>query len=284
MDARNRLAAAELERRWNEKLEEIEITKQRLSGLNGNRYSLSSEEEAQIRSMGESFDEVWQSDRCPSELKKMIFRTVIEEIIVHSDANKKTLQFTIHWKGGIHTQLEIERPRSATQTATSMEALEIIRRMAVRNGDDQIASVLNRLGYTTGKVKRWNQNRVATARRNHSIPGQRRAPPDPERVSFNEAARLCGVSHHSIERLVEAGLLKREQAAPRAPWEIRRADLDASRCVASSNGSVGQASSFCRGIARKISLICSLKIKQMIMTGIMSEGSAAASGPRYEGC
>jgi hypothetical protein len=39
-----------------------------------------------------------------------------------------------------------------------MEALEIIRRMAVRYGDDQIASVLNRLGYSTGKGKRWNQN------------------------------------------------------------------------------------------------------------------------------
>jgi len=30
-----------------------------------------------------------------------------------------------------------------------------------------------------------------------------------------------------IERLVQAGLLKRDQATPRAPWEIRRADLDA---------------------------------------------------------
>jgi hypothetical protein len=29
-----------------------------------------------------------------------------------------------------------------------------------------------------------------------------------------------------MARLVEAGLLKREQAAPRAPWEICRADLD----------------------------------------------------------
>jgi hypothetical protein len=28
-------------------------------------------------------------------------------------------------------------------------------------------------------------------------------------------------------RLVEVGLLNREQAAPRAPWEIRRSDLDA---------------------------------------------------------
>jgi hypothetical protein len=108
-----------------------------------------------------------------------------------------------------------------------MEALEIIRRMAIRHGDDQIASVLNRLGYSTGKGNRWNQNRVATARKNHSIAGQKRALPDPERISLNEAARLCGVSHRSIERLVEAGLLNREQAAPRAPWEIRRSDLDA---------------------------------------------------------
>jgi DNA invertase Pin-like site-specific DNA recombinase len=226
VDARNRLAAGELEHRWNEKLEEVEITKQRLSSLNGNRHSLSSEDEEHIRYMGERFGELWQSDRCPSELKKMIFRTVMEEIIVRSDAEKKLLQFTIHWKGGTHTQIEIERPRPATETATSLEALDIIRRMAIRSGDDQIASVLNRLGYSTGKEKRWNQIRVATARRNHSIPGQRRAAPDPESISLSEAARLCGVSHHTIERLVEAGLLKREQAAPRAPWEIRRADLD----------------------------------------------------------
>lgn len=226
VDARNRLAAAELERRWNEKLQEIEAVQQQLGCLEGERYSLSPEGEAKILSMGENFAEVWHSDRCPPTLKKMIFRTVIEEIIARTDPKKETLHFTIHWKGGVHTRLEMDRPRSATETATPMEALEIIRRMAVRHGDDQIASVLNRLGYCTGKGNRWNQNRVATARKNHSIAGQKRAVPDPERVSLNEAARLCGVSHRSIERLVEAGLLNREQAAPRAPWEIRRSDLD----------------------------------------------------------
>jgi DNA invertase Pin-like site-specific DNA recombinase len=227
VDARNRLAAAELERRWNEKLEEIETTRQQLSGLEGKSHSLSSEEEAEILSMGENFADVWHSDRCVPTLKKMIFRTAIEEIIVRTDATNKTLQFTIHWKGGVHTQLEMDRPRSATETSTPMEALEVIRRMAVRHGDDQIASVLNRMGCATGKGNRWNQNRVATARKNHSIAGQRRALADPDRVSLNEAARFCGVSHRSIERLVEAGFLQREQAAPRAPWEIRRSDLNA---------------------------------------------------------
>jgi DNA invertase Pin-like site-specific DNA recombinase len=226
VDARNRLAAAELERRWNEKLQEIEKVQQQLASLAEQQHSLSLEEEARILSMGENFAKVWNSEHCPPRLKKMIFRSVIEEIIAHTDPQKETLHFTIHWKGGVHTQLEMNRPRSATATATPMEALEIIRRMAVRHGDDQIASVLNRLGYSTGKGNRWNQNRVATARKNHTIVGQRRALPDPDRVSLNEAARLCRVSHRSLERLVEAGLLNREQTAPRAPWEIRRADLN----------------------------------------------------------
>jgi hypothetical protein len=227
VDARNRLAAGELERRWNEKLEEIEAVKQRLASLDAERYSLSPEEEIRIRSMGDHFAGVWQSDHCPPTLKKMIFRTTIEEIVVRADQDKKTLELVIHWKGGVHTQLTMERPRSATETATPMEALEIIRSMAVRYGDDQIASVLNRRGYSTGKGMRWNQTRVATARRNHSIAGQKRALPDPQRVSLSQAARICGVSHRTIERLVEAGLLRHEQVTPRAPWEIHRNDLDA---------------------------------------------------------
>jgi hypothetical protein len=107
----------------------------------------------------------------------MIFRTALEEIVVRADKPSNTLHFTLHWKGGVHTEVEMERPRSAAETSTPMEALEIIRRMAVRHGDDQIASVLNRLGYRTGKGKRWNQNRVATAR----------VPVQPERESGRSA-------------------------------------------------------------------------------------------------
>src|SRR5260370_2539209 len=140
----------------------------------------------------------------------MIFRTAIEEIIVRTDQDKKNLELVIHWEGGGHEEMEMERPRSVTEGGTPMEALEIIGRMAVRYGDDQIASVLNRRGYSTGKGKRWNQIRVATARRNHSIAGQKRALHDPERVSFSEAARISVVSHHTIQSLAKAGHLQRQ--------------------------------------------------------------------------
>src|SRR5579864_5345449 len=61
VDARNRLVAADLERRWNEKLEEIATVKERLAHLDGKRCSLSEEEEARIRGMGENFAEIWES-------------------------------------------------------------------------------------------------------------------------------------------------------------------------------------------------------------------------------
>jgi len=112
--------------------------------------------------MGEHFAQVWQSNHCPPTLKKMIFRTAIEEIIVQADQEKKSLELVIHWKGGAHTQFAMERPRSATETATPTEALEIIRRMAIRYGDDQIASVLNRRGYS--RVKECDGIRLAWRR------------------------------------------------------------------------------------------------------------------------
>ena len=151
---------------------------------------------------------------------------MIEEVIA-SDADENTLRFVIHWKGGVHTELTMPRPKSSAAQKTSMESLEIIRKMAVRYGDDQIASVLNRLGHRTGKGLRWNQTRVKTARRNHGIAGQKRAKVDPDILSLSAAAKYCRVSNKSIERLVERGVLPMQQVAPRAPWEIRRADLDA---------------------------------------------------------
>ena len=112
VDARNRLVAGELERRWNEKLEEVETTKQRLSSLNGKRWSLSSDEEERIRLMGENFAESWHSDRCPPTLKKMIFRTAMEEIVVRTDADKKTL--------AVHNSLEGRRAHSTHDGAATL--------------------------------------------------------------------------------------------------------------------------------------------------------------------
>jgi DNA invertase Pin-like site-specific DNA recombinase len=227
VDARNRLVASELERRWNEKLEEARRLESAIVALDGDAQALTDEERETILTLGERFEQVWWSERCPMELKKKILRTVIEEAVVDLDEETNTLRFVIHWKGGTHTQLEMEKPKSGVGQKTAEEDLDIIRRMAERGyGDDEIAYVLTKHGRRTGKGKRWSQTRVATARRNHSIAGQRRSKLDPNTLSMGAAARHCGISTGTIRRLVSSGLLPKDQVVPWSPWEIHRRDLD----------------------------------------------------------
>jgi hypothetical protein len=104
-----------------------------------------SDEQNQIRKTASEFAEreiapyvaEYDLGRAPT-LKKMIFRAATEEIIARTDAKKQTLQFTIHSKGRTLTQVEMERLHSAAETGTPIEALEIIRGMAVRQGDDRL--------------------------------------------------------------------------------------------------------------------------------------------------
>src|SRR5262249_49715420 len=65
-----------------------------------------------------------------------------------------------------------------------------------------------------------------SARRRYVIDGHRRPRPDSEVFSLQQAARYCKVSSTTIKRLVASGVLHRDQVAPWAPWEIKRADLE----------------------------------------------------------
>jgi len=226
VDPRNRLVAAELEKRWNAKLEEVESLKARLEDLGGRGKALREDGEARILELGEDFASVWESEHCPVEIKKKIVRTVVEGVIVDLDVSQDLLRFIIHWKGGAHTRFEMPRPRSGVGKKMTLEDLEVIRRMAARYGDNEIARVLTKLGRRTAAGKRWNEERVRWARREYSIAGQRRTRPDPEVLTQPQAAKYCGVSITTIKRLVASGLLKNGQVVPWAPWEIRRNDLD----------------------------------------------------------
>jgi hypothetical protein len=225
VDPRHRLVAAELERRWNAKLAERDQVRAALAELDGATRVLGERERAQLLALGARFGEVWASEHCPVELKKRIIRTVVAEILVTQD-EAGVLRFVIHWKGGAHTQFEMARPRSGREQKTALEDIEVIRHLAVRYGDDEIAVVLHKLGRRTGKDKRWNAQRVRTARSTYAIPGHSRTVPDPAILTLGRAAKHCGVSQGTIMRLVNSGVLRKHQIVPWAPWEIRRADLD----------------------------------------------------------
>lgn len=225
VDARNRLVAAELERRWNGHLEELARVRAQAATLDDQRAPLTREDREACRAFGERFADVWQHAACPIELKKQIIRSVVNEIVV-DERPIGHLTFLVHWNGGSHTTFAMAKVSPTAVHRTADADLEVIRKMAPRYGDDAIARVLNKLGRRTGKGKPWHVTAVKTARRNHGIEGCAQSIVDPDVLSLNGAARYTRTSDTTIKRLVEAGLLPMRQVVPFAPWEIQRADFD----------------------------------------------------------
>jgi DNA invertase Pin-like site-specific DNA recombinase len=226
VDPRQRLVAAELERRWNLKLEQIGEIKARIQQCGREAKVLSPEQKSRLLQLGADFSSIWNSDMCPQDLKKKIVRTMIEEIIIQPVDGSGRLYVVIRWTGGCHTATEVARPKSRIGQPNSTDDVDLIRRMAPRYSDAEIARVLGSLGRRTGKNRPWTNKSVATARRNYKIPKREEPRSDSEVMSLAKAARYCNVSNTTIKRLVAVGLVAMQQVAPTAPWEIRRSDLD----------------------------------------------------------
>lgn len=225
VDPRNRLVASELERRWNAKLEDLERARILLVQREQERQEIDDAQRDRIRELGEHFSAAWNDSRCPIELKKKIVCTVLEEIVVRREG--RDLQLILHWKGGAHTAVTLRLLDGREISRTPVEALDVVRKLTPRYSDDVIAAVLGRLGLRTGKGRRWNKSSVAIVRRQYQLPGDGRGEECAEILNLKQAAAYGRVSNYTIERLVEGGVLKNEQTVPLAPWEIRRADLDA---------------------------------------------------------
>jgi hypothetical protein len=79
VDARNRLVALELERRWNATLEALTRARAQVVTLDDRRAPVTPDERQAFAAFGERFADVWHHAACPIELKKQIIRSVIEE-------------------------------------------------------------------------------------------------------------------------------------------------------------------------------------------------------------
>jgi DNA invertase Pin-like site-specific DNA recombinase len=149
-DPENRLVTAELERRWNLALQHVHEIEVRIHqhGTATDQAPAGTGED--LNQLATQLEAIWTDPLTSARLKKRIVRTLIEEVLVDVDSSQGELLLTIHWKGGIHTELRLPRRRrgqSSTQTPRELiEAITVLARIAT---DDIIASVLNRNGHLT---------------------------------------------------------------------------------------------------------------------------------------
>ena len=161
-------------------------------------------------------------------LKQRIVRILIREIVADVDEKSNEIVLLIHWAGGRHSELRVKKNATGRHShCTSMEAIEVIRQMAGKFPDEQIAATLNRLGFSTGAGKTWNEQRVYSARHYNELPAYNPNQTNQDILTLEEAAQRLGVSTTTVRRLIEQKKLAATQVVPCAPWQIVIAALDA---------------------------------------------------------
>ena len=232
VDPDNRLVAAELETRWNAALRRVGEMEERLRQLKATDPGAARiPDKETLLSLAHNLPLVWNAATTDMRLKQRITRILIQEIVADVDESAGEIVLMIHWAGGRHSELRVKKNLTGHHSrCTSMEAIEIIRQMAGRFPDDQIAATLNRLGLKTGSGNNWIELRVRTARSYHNLP-----PYDPtvrqHVLTLEEASEKLGVSHKIVRRLIDSEVIPAAQVVPWAPWEIPAESIQAERVL-----------------------------------------------------
>jgi len=229
-DPDNRLIAAQLEKAWETALQRVETCRRRLDEM---RTPNADEVCPDFTGLADDLSAAWKAPGTTMRTRQRLVRALITEIIADVDEAAGEIVLVIHWRGGQYSKLRVKKPKTGEHGChTPQEALAVMRSMAGRWSDQDIAASLNRMGLVTGQGKTWTAHRVGSLRRVYDIHGYRPAEKNGEWLTMSQAAAKLGVSHHQVRKLIKAGILVSEQVIPDAPHQIRAADLENERVVA----------------------------------------------------
>jgi excisionase family DNA binding protein len=227
VDPSNRLVAAELERRWNEKLDnQREIQEQLAQHDREPAAALRPEDRDRLLALAQDIPSVWNSAGVTAETRKKITRLLIEEIVV--DVVDDKVKLIIHWQGGDHTCLSVKKNKHGqNRWTTDADVVELVKLLARHMPDKLIAAVLNRSGKSTGHGNSWIHSRVSSLRHVHGIAPYREGErAERGEVTLEEAATALSLSRSTVLRMLREGALPGQQLCKGALWIIRLQDLE----------------------------------------------------------
>ena len=226
VDPDNRLVARSLEREWEKSLKALEATRIELARRERERPRLlTPEERDRLLTLGPDLAAVWKAPTTTMRDRKELLRTLIEDITVAVERDRKEARLTLRWKGGEVSPLKLalQRTRPAP-IQTDEETVTLVRRLAEHHPDAVIASILNVQGRKTARGDRFDANRIKGLRRRQEIPACPRKPQvvaEDEVLSVQQAATAVGVAPTTLLRHLHDGLIEGEQVTPGAPWRVR---------------------------------------------------------------
>lgn len=232
-DPENRLVTGELERRWNHALQRVDELEARIAEHQSQQDPMPAPRLEEFAELAADLEAVWNAPKADVRLKKRIVRTLIHEVFVDVDSSAGEIILTIHWKGGVHTELRLPRRRRGQASHhTSKEIVAAVALLVRTCSDDVIAGVLNRNGLRTGRGNRWTRERVVSLRSWNKIP--RHCPEKAKAegwMNLTEAAGFLGISPRTLRLAVERGEIEGEHPLNDGPWIFARRALETDAAV-----------------------------------------------------
>lgn len=228
VDPDNRLVATELEARWNASLRQVQDVDRKLQEARRDTPNPHRVDKETLLALACDLPAVWNDGASDMRLKQRIARILIEEIIADVAKDGREIVLVIHWSGGRHSELRVEKRATGRHgQCTDVEAVEVVRQMAGQYPDQQIAATLNRLGLKTGAGNTWTESRIRALRSHQKLSCYDPNQSSQSVVTIEQAAKQLGVSASSVRQLIiKWKVLPAIQVVTYAPWQIARESLD----------------------------------------------------------
>ena len=227
VDPEQRWVAAELEVRWNTALQKTRELESKLQEFDDESQSAPAPSKEVLLSLAQDLPAIWNSPSTDMRLKQRIVRILIPEIIADVEEKSREVVLVIHWAGGRHSELRVKKSGTGrSRRCTDPETIEVLRQMAGKFSDQQIAATLNRLKLRTGVGNSWNVMRVRSARSYYRLPALAQNE-QPREVTLQVAAQRLSVSQSIVRRMIEEKILPARQVVACAPWQIPAEAVDA---------------------------------------------------------
>jgi DNA invertase Pin-like site-specific DNA recombinase len=227
IDPDKRHVARELEARWEAALERVTVIERRLADARAADLTTPEPDRETLLQLARDLVSVWNAPGAEMRTKQRLVHILIREVIVGRDDVKRETVLTIHWQGGVHTELRIARMAELpARDESTPSAVDVVRKLGGQWPDSTVAMTMNCMRCRSAEGASWTEASVRELRERLGVAAFDPTVQRPETVTLDEAARRLGIGIAPVRRLIDSGVLPATQIMPYAPWQISAASLD----------------------------------------------------------
>jgi DNA invertase Pin-like site-specific DNA recombinase len=214
-DPDNRLVTAELERRWEAALRELQEAEGRARQEQQRPQApeaLSPEERAAFLRAGKKIPELWHQGRLAPQQQKAFPRCLIDKVVAHRCA-PDALQVRVVWRGGETTTATLPVTVGALARLSGAAEMEkkILKLAKAGKADDEIAALLTGQGYRSPKHATVLPSTVRIIRLRHRL-FRKRSQSHPRHIpgslTVPQVARALRVTPHWVYDRIHNGTIE----------------------------------------------------------------------------